>query len=229
MYARVRRATVSHVSVIDRHIRRAVIVVLCVTSACSSPVEGKPQALTAPGTVEASFLPVDDVSALVGATLVSQNSVAAPPGPLTADPPACTVAVGPATEAVYARSWQRFGSVSYQDSTAEHVVIQVLGAYPDESMAKSALTTLTTGLGQCKQAVRTNRDQGTAKWTYVVDATTDDSVAWTATQDGGEGWMCSRQARRTGKALLQVSVCQMGDGKQTVLTILDRFASRVTS
>jgi hypothetical protein len=183
----------------------------------------------APGTVEASFLPMDDVSALVGTTLVSDDSVREPPDPLSADPSACAVAVGPATKVVYSRGWRSFGSVSYQDSTAEHVVTQVLGVYPDDDQARAAFSTLTDGLTHCTEALRTNQDRSSAKWTYVVDATATDSVAWTATQDAGDGWACSHQARQTGKALLQVSVCQAGDGRQTAGTIIERFTSRVPS
>jgi hypothetical protein len=181
----------------------------------------------APGTIEAAFLPVDDVSALVGTTLAAEQSVSEPPRPLSADPPACAVAVGPATASVYAPGWRSFGSVSYQDSTAEHVVAQVLGVYPEEAGAQAAFGKLTGGLAQCPTAVRTNPDRGTAKWSYKVDTTTTDSVAWTASQEGGDGWACARHAHRKGNALVQVSVCQAGDGKQAAAAILDRFAGRV--
>jgi hypothetical protein len=104
----------------------------------------------------------------------------------------------------------------------------VLGVYPDEAGAKAAFGTLTGGLAQCPTAVRANLDHGTAKWTYKVDTTVTDSVAWTASQDGGDGWACARQARRKGNALVQVSVCQAGDGRQAAAAVVDRFTGRVT-
>lgn len=203
--------------------------VVWAVAACTNPVSGQPKARVAPGTIEAAFLPLDEASAQVGATLAAQQSVSEPPRPLSADPPACAVAVGPATASVYARGWRSFGSVSYQDSNADHVVTQVLGVYPDEAGARTAFETLTGGLAQCPAAVRANADRGTAKWTYKVDAPTADSVAWTASQEGADGWACARHARRKGSALVQVSVCQAGDGKPAAAAILAKFADRVTS
>jgi hypothetical protein len=118
--------------------------------------------------------------------------------------------------------------VSYQDTTAEHVVTLVLGVYPDQTQARSAFGTLTKGLAGCTVAVRTNQGHSSAKWTYAVNTTAADSVAWMATQDAGAGWACFRQACRKGTALLQVSVCQAGDGRQAVGMITERFAARVT-
>ncbi|ALG08337.1 hypothetical protein AOZ06_16735 [Kibdelosporangium phytohabitans] len=203
--------------------------VVMAMAACTNPVSGEPKARVAPGTIEAAFLPLEEVSSLVGATLAAQQSVSEPPRPLSADPPACAVAVGPATASVYARGWRGFGSVSYQDSSSDHVVTQVLGVYPDETGATTAFTTLTTGLAQCPAAVRGNADRGLAKWTYKAEPPTTDSVAWTASQEGGDGWTCARHARRKGNALVQVSVCQAGDGKPAAAAILDKFAGRVNS
>lgn len=205
-----------------------VVASVALASACSSPVSGHPAVgAVAPGTVAATFLTLDEVSALVGTPLMSADSVSEPPSPLTSDPPACAVAVGPATEAVYARGWQRFGATSYQDSTAEHVVTQVLGVYPDQDTAHAAFGTLTSGLAQCPEAVRTNSDHSSAKWTYAVEATADDLVVWTASEDDGDGWACFREARQKETALLEVSVCEAGNGKQAAQTIMERFAAKV--
>ncbi|WP_169739716.1 sensor domain-containing protein [Amycolatopsis taiwanensis] len=205
-----------------------VVASLALTSACTSPVGGHPAVGgVVQGTVAATFLTLDEVSALVGAPLASADSVSEPPAALTSDPPTCAAAVGPATEAVYARGWQRFGATSYQDSTAEHVVTQVLGVYPDQDTTQAAFRTLTDGLSQCPEAVRTNQDHSSAKWTYAVEGTAADSVAWTATEDAGDGWACFREARQKETALLEVSVCQAGNGKQAAQTIMERFAAKV--
>ncbi|HEY4458661.1 MAG TPA: sensor domain-containing protein, partial [Pseudonocardiaceae bacterium] len=211
-----------------RWVRQAILVAAIAAfgfvSACGS-VDGYPEPKIAPGTVESTFLPIDDVSALVGTTLMSVDSVSSPPAPLSADPAGCAVAVGPATQVVYTRGWQRFGSVSYQDPTLEHVVTQVLGGYPNQEQATSAFGSLVDGLAGCAKAVHTNQDHSSVTWNYTVGAKSADSVAWTATQNAGDEWTCFHQGRRKGTALLEVSVCQAGDGGQAAKTIMDRFAA----
>ncbi|ONI77849.1 hypothetical protein ALI144C_30980 [Actinosynnema sp. ALI-1.44] len=184
----------------------------------------------APGTVQAAVLTADQVSGVVGETLVPAQSSSEPPPVLAADPANCVVAVGPATQAVYARGWTTFGSVTYQDSKAvsEHTVTQVLGMYPDNDRARQVFDGLTEGLKGCRSAVRANGSQRASKWTYAVDSATTDALGWTATQDGGNGWACYRQARLKGKAVLQVAVCVAGDGRQGAAVLADMFAGKVS-
>jgi len=42
------------------------------------------------------------------------------------------VAVGPATQSVYASGWTAFWSQTFSDANGDHTVTQVLGLYPDE-------------------------------------------------------------------------------------------------
>ena len=184
----------------------------------------------APGTVQASMLTADEAGTAVGETLGAEYSVSTPPPAILADPESCAVAVGPSTQAVYTTGWTIFGSVTYQDSrtVADHTVNQVLGVYPDPGQAGDVFGTLTDGLNGCRTAVRGNADQRASQWTYSVDKSTADTLGWTATQTTGNGWACYHQARLKGKAVLQVSVCEAGDGSQAATAIATTFAGRVT-
>ncbi|MEO3777200.1 sensor domain-containing protein [Micromonospora sp. B11E3] len=181
------------------------------------------------GTVQASVLDAEEVSRLVGVTLASDVSASEPQPPLTADPPRCVMAVGPATQAVYGRGWTAFLSATYQDSEAvpDNTVTQVVALYPDGDQAGKVFRSLAEGVRICNSAVRTDPNQTTSSWTYQLGATGSDIVTWTATQDGAGGWACHRQARLKGTAVLQVAVCQAGDGGPAAAKILDRFADRV--
>lgn len=185
-----------------------------------------------PGTVQASVLSADEVSKTVGQTLRSEHGISAPPPALPSDPPTCVVAVGPATEAVYGPGWTMFGSVTYQDSdsAADHTVTQVIGRYSTRDQAGQVFGSLSEGVRGCKSAVRADEDGGqrASKWFYTVDKNTADTVSWKATQVGGDGWACYRQARLKGRAVLQVAVCEAGDGSQAAATIADQFAGRVS-
>jgi hypothetical protein len=198
-------------------------------TACTSSVTGTAKSHVVAGTVQASFLSLDEVSALLGTTLTSASSASEPPPPLSADPAACAVAVGPGTQSVYARGWTMFQSAVYQDSdsVSDHTVTQTLGIYPDNGPAAAVFRTLSEGINGCKSAVRADSDQNTSKWTYSVGTATGSSLAWTATQDAGDGWACYRQAQLKGKAVLQVAVCEAGDGEQAAVKIADQFAGRV--
>lgn len=186
-----------------------------------------------PGTVQATVLSPDEVGAAVGVTLRATTSSHEPPPPLEADSPACAAAVGPATTTVYERGWSRFYSVTYQDSdeVAEHVVTQVLGAYPDREKAAEAFRALSTVDG-CNDAERTAIDERTkaeivSNWYYDVYSSTQDRLIWIAYQDDGDIWACYRQARLMERMLLQVAVCEAGDGAPATAAIADQLARRV--
>lgn len=185
-----------------------------------------------PGTVQASVVSADDASRAVGQTLRSEHGISAPPRTLPSDPASCVVAVGPATEAVYGPGWTMFGSVTYQDSdsAADHTVTQVIGVYSTRDQAGQVFGSLSEGVRDCRSAVRADGDGGqrAAKWFYAVDTHTANTLSWKATQDGGDGWACYRQARLKGRAVLQVAVCEAGDGSRAAATIADQFAGRVS-
>lgn len=210
-------------------------VLLALLSACTSSVGGAahsgPTTKPVPGTLQASFVPIDQVSSAVGVTLSSSTNSGTPPAPLAANPAACAVAIGPATQKVYTQGWTVFGAVTYQDSNyaADHTVTQTLGRYPDATQAGAVFTALATGVKACPAGVRTDPDQGTTKWTYTVDTanTTANTLVWTATQDAGGGWACYRQARLKGTNVIEVAVCEAGNGKPAAATIADRFAGKL--
>jgi hypothetical protein len=185
-----------------------------------------------PGTVQASVVSADDASMALGQTLQSQHGISEPPPALPADPANCAVAVGPTTQAVYANGWTTFGSVTYQDSDSEanHTVTQVIGLYSTSDEARQVFGTLSDGMKNCTSAVRAGGGGGqrASKWFYAATKNTADTVSWQATQDAGDGWACYRQARLKGRAVLQVAVCEAGDGSQPAATIADQFATRVS-
>lgn len=185
-----------------------------------------------PGTVQASVVSADEASTALGQTLQSRHDLSEPPPALPADPADCVVAVGPATQAVYADGWTIFGSVTYQDSDSEadHTVTQVMGEYSTSDQARIVFRRLSDGMKNCTSAVRAGGASGqpASKWFYEVAQSTADTVVWKATQDAGDDWACYRQARLKNRAILQVSVCEAGNGSHAATAIADRFASRVS-
>jgi PknH-like protein len=208
-------------------------VVLCVAPAgigwwiWSASSESPPAAVA--GTAQASVLGADEVSRLVGVTLTAESRLNEPPPSLKAEPANCAVAVGPSTQSAYTRGWTSFLSVTYEDSddVADHSVTQVLGVYPDAGKAAEVFRALADGVRGCAEAVRTDGDQEASKWAYQVRTTTSDALAWTAVQDSADDWACHRQARLKGNTVLQVSVCQAGDGQAAAREVADQFAARV--
>jgi hypothetical protein len=180
------------------------------------------------GTVQATVLSADDVSRLAGATVVSAASTSQPPPALSADQPGCVVAVGPATRAVYGQAWTGFLSVTYQDSAhkGSMTVNQVAAIFPSADKAAATFGTLSDGLKGCPAATVVDRAGRAMQWHYAVGTQDSASLAWTATQDAGNGWACHHQARLTGRSLLQVSVCEAGDGESVATAVADRFAAQ---
>ncbi|MFF2624199.1 sensor domain-containing protein [Kitasatospora griseola] len=182
------------------------------------------------GTVQATVLSSKEVSAAVGETLSSETRASRPAGPLQADPPGCSVAVGPATTAVYEGGWTAFLTVVHQDSAAapEYTATQTVGRYATADQARSAFENLSEGIGACKSAVRAAPAGGTAsKWTYQVEGSTAETLLWTAAQDQAGRWSCYREARLKSSTLLQVAVCEAGDGRTAAHSIAERVAGRV--
>ncbi|MFD0200640.1 MULTISPECIES: sensor domain-containing protein [Saccharothrix] len=185
-----------------------------------------------PGTLQAGVLAADEVSTIVGTTLGSEEGVSEPPPALRAEPAGCAAVVGPMTRSVYGDGWTAFWAVSHQESeaVADHVVTQVVARYPDRGQAEAVFRTLGTGVTECRSAVRVGSDEHTSpKWFYAVDARTSDTVAWTAVQQTGDAWACHRRVRVLDDVVVQVAVCQAGDGRRAATDIADRVVARVRS
>lgn len=182
-----------------------------------------------PGTVQADILTPDEVSAAVGTTVISQATVDRPPPPLAADPASCAIAVGPATATAYTTGWTVFLSSTYQDSAGvgDYTVTQSIGVYGDAGRASDVLKTLGDGVKGCPSATRTGADNSSVKWNYSVDSAAPDSLVWSASQDSGGGWACYRQARLKGKDVIEVAVCEGGDGKSATARIADQLVAKV--
>ncbi|MEV3952310.1 sensor domain-containing protein [Streptomyces halstedii] len=192
------------------------------------PAGDRPPRVVA-GTVQAAVLTSREVSKHVGTTLNTETRASEPAPPTQADPPGCSVAVGPATTVVYRRGWTAFLSVAQQDSdaAAEHTVTQTVGRYATADQASKVFSTLTDGINACTSAVRNAPGGGVSRWTYRVDSTSANALTWTATQDQGEGWACYREARLKASTVFLVVVCQAGDGRLAARTIASQMAGRV--
>ncbi|RBQ17226.1 hypothetical protein DP939_25095 [Spongiactinospora rosea] len=134
-------------------------------------------------------------------TLNVLTGASEPAPPLLADPPDCSVAVGPATMVVYQRGWTAFVSVAQQDAadSVDHAVTQIVGRYASPDRAAEVFATLAAGLEACPSAVRDTSGAGASHWTYRVDSATDTALTRTAVQDQGDGWACYREARLPGR------------------------------
>jgi hypothetical protein len=182
------------------------------------------------GTVNATLLTPDEASRLAGTTLVSGPRSNQPPAAMTASASKCAVAVGPATQSVYGHEWTAFLSATYQDAggSGAYAVNQVIGVFPDSTKARAAFQTLTTGLARCTSATRTDEAGRTTTWSYTAYPATPAAVVWTATQNAGAGWACYRQAHLKGTSLIQVGVCEAGNGKPAASKIAEALSGKVT-
>jgi hypothetical protein len=195
--------------------------------------EAPPQISTlhvVPGTVQAAVLSPDDVSKALGTTVIAGPVANQPPPALTADPATCAVAVGPATASGYLPGWTVFLSTTYEDSAGvgDYTVTQTVGVYGSADQASAMFGKLGDGVKNCPSATRTDANQNPVKWAYTVGTATAGTLAWTAAQDAGNGWACYRQARLKGKDVVQVAVCEGGDGKAAAAQVADQFAARVS-
>ncbi|MER6397873.1 sensor domain-containing protein [Kitasatospora sp. NPDC001603] len=184
----------------------------------------------AAGTVQAQLLGADSVSRLAGTTVVAGPQSDRPHAPLDVAPPECAVAAGPTTEAVYGQAWKAFLSATYQDAagTGGYTVNQVFGVFPEAEKAGAAFRTLTEGLAKCPSATVAGQAGRSSKWVYTARPSTEVAVAWTAAQEGSAGWACYHQAWVKGTSLVQVSVCQAGDGEATSWKVADELTKQVT-
>lgn len=184
----------------------------------------------AAGTVEADLLTSDDVSRLAGTTLVSGPRSNRPATPVTVSPSNCAVVAGPTTQSVYGNAWTAFLSATYRDAgnTGAYTVNQVIGVFPDGEKAGAAFRTLTAGLTECSTSTRTDQAGRASTWAYQAEPPTEVAVAWTAAQDGSTNWACHRQARLKGASLVQVAVCQAGDGQPTTAKLAEALTGKVS-
>ncbi len=182
-----------------------------------------------PGTLQAEVLSPDRVSSLLGTTLSAGDSVAEPASAPTVDPAACAVAAGPGSQAVYARGWTQFESITYQDSIADasHLVTQIIGNYGANGQAATVFKALADGVKGCTTAATATGASGVVKWTYDLETSTAATVTWKSLQVDGGGWACYHEAGLKGKAVLQVTVCEPGDGTAATVAIADQFSAKV--
>lgn len=181
-----------------------------------------------PGTLQAEVLGTDQVSSLLGTTLLAGDSVAAPASAPTVDPTTCAVAAGPGSQAVYTRGWTLFESITYQDSKtdASHTVTQIIGNYGNNGQAAKVFKALAASVKGCTAAEVAGASD-ISKWTYSPGVSTTDTVTWKSVQSDGGGWACYHHAGLKGNAVMQVTVCEPGDGTAATEAIAGQFADKV--
>lgn len=182
------------------------------------------------GTVQADLLTPAQVSQVAGVTVVSGPRADQVPAAVSVTPSTCAAAAGPATTSVYGHSWTGFLSATYEDAdgSGDYTVNQVVGVFPSTGYANAAFKTLTGGLSQCKSSTTTGQAGRTTKWNYSSYPATPVAVAWSASQANSGGWACYHQARVQGSALIQVAVCEGGNGQPAVSVIADAIGQKVS-
>lgn len=178
------------------------------------------------GTVQADLLTPDQVSKLAGVSVVSGPGSNEPPAVISASPAKCAAAAGPATRAVYGHSWTAFLSATDEaaDGSGDYTASQAVGVFPDGAKATAAFQVLASGLAQCPSSQVAGWAGRAVKWAYAAYPATAVAVAWTATQNGGDGWACYHQAQVSGTALVQAAVCEGGDGGSVASAIAGRVS-----
>ncbi|MEV4615481.1 sensor domain-containing protein [Kitasatospora sp. NPDC049258] len=184
----------------------------------------------AAGTVQADLLSADSVSRLAGTTVVAGPQSDRPHTALNVAPSDCAIAAGPTTQSVFGQGWKAFLSATYQDAggTGAYTVNQTFGVFPDTDTAGTAFQRLTDGLSTCPSATVANQSGRSSKWAYTARPAAENALVWAAAQEGAAGWACVHQARVKGATLVQVAVCQEGDGTSTASKITDELAGKVT-
>jgi hypothetical protein len=195
-------------------------------SACGQTVQGAPvQAL--PGDV----VDAATVNRILGVPLANSTVDDSPPDRIDVAPSSCVVAAGPSTTAVYDDGWTRYQLVTMQEAPDywDHSVTQTVGHYDTTREASKVFEALTSGLKDCSGEVTSTDalDEVQSTWTFDVTDSADDTVTWTATQtDADSEWACFRQARLTGSSVVQVAVCQVGNGAPAASQLADELVKK---
>lgn len=197
-------------------------------SACGQTVEGAPM-LALPGEI----VDAATVNGILGVTLGNTTVDDAPPAEVEVSPSSCSAAAGPSTSAVYADGWTRYHLVTMQEAADywDHSVTQTVGRYADADEASDVFDALASGLQDCSGEVTSSDalDEVESTWRFDVTDDAKDSVAWTATQvDADSEWACFRQARLTGSTVIQVAVCQVGNGAPAAAQLADALVTKNT-
>jgi hypothetical protein len=116
------------------------------------------------------------------------------------------------------------------DDYWDHSVTQTVARYPDQRAAEKVFDGLTAWLNRCldKPAVSTDTlDESQSQWRFIVEHAGANTARWTATQTDGDNWGCYHEARLTGSWVLQVAVCQVGNGQPTAVNIIGKLAANL--
>lgn len=171
---------------------------------------------------------------IVGADLGNTTRDGAPPPPIEVDPSDCGVAAGPSTRSVYTDGWTQYHLVTMREASDywDHSITQTAGKYADEASASRVFDALNAGLKECvgpNAAVTDVLDDATSEWTFSVDSAETAALRWVATQADGNDWSCFRDARLVRSWVVQVAVCQAGNGRPAATAIAERLSKNVSA
>ncbi|MQY24862.1 sensor domain-containing protein [Nocardia aurantia] len=184
------------------------------------------------GSIDAALMSMHDAGGRVGSALWFRIDAGKPDAAQSVTPPDCQVAATPASDLVFGNSWTGFRLSTFQENanTWDHSLTQAVGRYDNAERARDAFAKLTQGLTTCGDkeiAVLGTADAVDSKWRNHIDVSTGDTARWNAEQLDATDWRCYREARLKEAVLLQVALCQSGNGQPAATAIADKVAAKL--
>ncbi|MEV5833587.1 sensor domain-containing protein [Nocardia sp. NPDC052112] len=197
-----------------------------------SAVRGTATENYAPGSIDAALVSMRDAGAEVGSPLWFRVDDTKPVAVQPVTPPECQTIAGPASDSVYGNAWTQFRLATFQETsnTWDHSLTQAVGRYENSDRAREAFTKLSDALTACgdkEVAVLGSGEVADSRWRNHADARTADTLRWNAEQLDAPTWRCFREARLKQSVLLQVALCQAGNGQPAAAVIADKLASKL--
>ncbi|WP_019931244.1 sensor domain-containing protein [Nocardia sp. BMG111209] len=184
------------------------------------------------GSIDAALMNTHDAGGRIGAALWFRTDAGKPGAAQTVTPAECQAAATPASDLVFGNSWTDFRLSTFQENanTWDHSLTQAVGRYENADRARDAFTKLTQALMTCgDKEIAVLRGAGAvdSKWRNHIDTSSADTVWWNAEQLDATGWRCYREARLKQAVLLQVALCQSGNGQPAATAIADKVAAKL--
>ncbi|MFE9581444.1 sensor domain-containing protein [Nocardia sp. NPDC006044] len=202
----------------------------CVLVGCK--VGGSATDNLTPGSIDAALIGLADASVEVGSTLMSRVDATKPVAAQPTTPPECGTGASPASEAVYGSEWTQFRLTTFQESSStwDHSLTQAVGRYAGPEQARGAFLRLSDALVACgdRETVVIGAGGVTdSKWRNHGDVTSGEVLRWNAEQLDATTWRCFREVRLKQATLVQVALCQSGNGQPAAAAIADKLSSRL--
>jgi hypothetical protein len=206
------------------------VLVALITTSCSV-VGGSATPDYPAGSIDAALMSTHDAGGRIGSALSYRLDARKPPAAQSVTPPECQSAAAPVSDLVFGNSWTDFRLSTFQENanTWDHSLTQAVGRYDNGDRARDAFAKLADALKTCGDKEIAVLDAGVvdSKWRDHVDVSTTDTVRWSAEQTDATGWSCYREARVKQAVLLQVALCQSGNGQPAATAIADKLAAKL--